>query len=177
MASTINTLNNFVALLSQNCLNLTNMKNVFLFSMMCLMALTLNAQEFVDLGLPSGTLWKDKNESELFNNNAALVDFTNNLPSYANFEELKDNCKWEWTGNGYKVTGPNGNSIYLPTTNFRDCNGDIQESFLGGGFGGYWSSTSVGLERSWCLVFDLRSVNMGKVERCSWRAIRLVQKK
>ena len=153
------------------------MKNIFLFSLMCLMALTLNAQEFVDLGLPSGTQWKNQNESELFNNNAALVEFTNNLPSYANFEELKDNCKWEWTGNGYKVTGPNGNSIYLPTTNFRDCNGDIQESFLGGGFGGYWSSTSVGLERSWCLSFDLRGVNMGEMERCSWRAIRLVQKK
>ena len=41
-------------------------------------------------------------------------------PTEAEFKELLDRCSWEWIGDsenkgGYKVTGPNGNSIYLPS--------------------------------------------------------------
>lgn len=44
------------------------------------------------------------------------------LPTKEEFEELIKKCKWEWTTeyhcNGYKVTGPNGNSIFLPAAGF-----------------------------------------------------------
>lgn len=40
------------------------------------------------------------------------------LPTKEEFQELIDKCKWEWTRInyhwGYNVTGPNGNSIFLP---------------------------------------------------------------
>lgn len=40
------------------------------------------------------------------------------MPTREEFQELIDNCTWEWTRlkgqNGYKVTGKNGNSIFLP---------------------------------------------------------------
>ena len=40
------------------------------------------------------------------------------MPTYAEFKELLGNCMWEWTKrgdtNGMLVTGPNGNSIFLP---------------------------------------------------------------
>lgn len=39
------------------------------------------------------------------------------MPTKEEFQELVDNCTWEWTerdGTGYKVTGKNGNSIFLP---------------------------------------------------------------
>ena len=40
------------------------------------------------------------------------------MPTKAELYELCDRCSWEWTVrngvNGYKVTGPNGNSIFLP---------------------------------------------------------------
>lgn len=40
------------------------------------------------------------------------------LPTKEEFQELIDKCKWEWTRSyshwGYNVTGPNGNSIFLP---------------------------------------------------------------
>ena len=41
------------------------------------------------------------------------------MPTREEFQELIDNCEWEWTREsssywGYKITGPNGNSIYLP---------------------------------------------------------------
>ncbi len=63
------------------------------------------------------------------------------LPTKAEMEELKNNCTWEWTvqggKNGYKVTGPNGNNIFLPAA------GDRYGSSLGyaGEYGYCWSST------------------------------------
>lgn len=40
------------------------------------------------------------------------------LPTSSEFYELRDGCTWEWTSlngvNGYRVTGNNGNSIFLP---------------------------------------------------------------
>ena len=52
------------------------------------------------------------------------------IPTKEECTRLIDNCSWEWSVrngiNGYKVTGPNGNSIFLPvagygnTTQFND---------------------------------------------------------
>ena len=40
------------------------------------------------------------------------------MPTKRDFKELQEMCKWEWVKingtNGYKVIGPNGNSIFLP---------------------------------------------------------------
>lgn len=40
------------------------------------------------------------------------------IPGESEFNELRSQCMWEWTQpggtNGYKVIGPNGNSIFLP---------------------------------------------------------------
>ena len=40
------------------------------------------------------------------------------MPTRQEMKELVDKCTWEWTQingiNGYKVTGPNGNSVFLP---------------------------------------------------------------
>ena len=40
------------------------------------------------------------------------------MPTYAEMKELDEKCSWTWTTekgvNGFKVTGPNGNSIFLP---------------------------------------------------------------
>ena len=45
------------------------------------------------------------------------------LPTDAEWTELRERCKWTWTStnsvNGYKVTGPNGNSIFLPAAGYR----------------------------------------------------------
>ncbi len=149
------------------------MKKLFFLGTLCFMALSVCAQEFVDLGLPSGTKWKSVNESDLSNYNAALVEFNDNLPTYAQFEELKEKCTWEWKESGFKVTGPNGNSIFLPTTSTQDCSGDWLDSSLGS----YWTSSSFGQERAWVLGLTAAGGVMGEADRCSWRAVRLVQKK
>ena len=62
-------------------------------------------------------------------------------PTYAEMKELDEKCTWIWTTengiNGYKVTGPNGNSIFLPAA------GEIyyQSNGCDSDFGYYWTST------------------------------------
>lgn len=45
------------------------------------------------------------------------------LPTDAEYQELIDYCIWTWTTyngvSGYKITGPNGNSIFLPAAGCR----------------------------------------------------------
>ena len=45
------------------------------------------------------------------------------MPTKEELEELVYKCDWQWTSQGdhrgYKVTGPNGNSILLPSTGWR----------------------------------------------------------
>ena len=63
------------------------------------------------------------------------------MPTTEEQRELLNNCTWKWTTlngvNGYCVTGPNGNSIFLPAAGYRggaDINGT-------GNYGSYWSSS------------------------------------
>ena len=45
------------------------------------------------------------------------------MPNWAELNELRQKCTWEWTtqdgSNGFKVTGPNGQSIFLPAAGYR----------------------------------------------------------
>ena len=66
------------------------------------------------------------------------------MPTDEELVELIDKCDWQWTTqgghNGYKVTGPNGNSIFLPAAGWRYGT----SLSLAGAFGLYWSSTPDG---------------------------------
>ena len=66
------------------------------------------------------------------------------MPAKEELEELVDKCDWQWTTqgghNGYKVTGPNGKSIFLPAAGWR---GGMSLDYAGER-GGYWSSTPNG---------------------------------
>lgn len=63
------------------------------------------------------------------------------MPTCYEMEELIEECSLEWVEqngvNGYKVTGPNGNSIFLPAAGFRSwwLLGDAGRGAC------YWSST------------------------------------
>lgn len=65
------------------------------------------------------------------------------MPTFDEIEELYNKCSWEWARvngvEGYKVTGPNGNRIFLPAAGYRWAG-----PAGGGGYGthgDYWSST------------------------------------
>lgn len=149
------------------------MKKLFLLCAMCFMALAMNAQSFVDLGLPSGTKWKTQNQNGFYTYDDAISKFGNRLPTKEQWEELTIECSWEWTGNGYKLIGPNGNSITLPAEGSLYGNGSVENV---GSYGFYWSTMPRGSDRAWFLVFNSSRVYMDHNVRCYWQSVRLVQK-
>ena len=84
------------------------------------------------------------------------------LPDKSHFEELVNKCKWSWEPmngvQGYKVTGPNGNSIFLPV-------------------GNYWSmcnESTYSKEDAYCLQVSKSSYSIVKKERYLGHLIRPV---
>ena len=131
--------------------------------------------KYVDLGLPSGTCWRNSNEggdNARYTYNEAVSRFGNNLPTKQQLEELKNKCTWTWTGNGYKVTGPNGESITLPAAGVRACNGGVNHV---GTLGIYWSSTPYDSDFAWRLYFGSSEVDMSCCGHCYGQSVRLVQ--
>lgn len=138
----------------------------------------LLSQGYVDLGLPSGTLWKNANEGgdyARYNYDEAVNRWGSKLPTKAQLEELKDKCTWTWTGRGYKVTGPNGNSITLPAAGYRYCDGKGTVGKVGTE-GNYWSSTPFNDSYyARFLTIDSSEVGMTFGIRCLEQSVRLVQ--
>ena len=95
---------------------------------------------FVDLGLPSGLLWAEKQEEGYYTHEEAVKKYGEALPQPEELVELWRVCKWDWNKErkGYTVTGPNGNSIFLA-------------AYIVGSNGGYWSAA----QSSAGLAYDL----------------------
>ena len=145
---------------------------------MCLMALTMRSQkcavlefrglqsvqpakpasqEYVDVGLPSGTKWRGTNAAGFYTYDEAVSQFGKRLPSKEQWQELRAECQWSWNGNGYNVTGPNANSISLPAAGCRNCGGSVGSV---GSCGYYWSSASKEADNAWDLRFGSSSVGI-----------------
>ena len=64
------------------------------------------------------------------------------MPTRYEMEELEEECEWEWIEaeangvSGCRVTGPNGNHIFLPAPGDRYGSSLYHE----GSYGYYWSS-------------------------------------
>lgn len=103
--------------------------------------------KYIDLGLPSGTLWAvwnvGANRPEEYGDYFEFEKWDSSLqvPTKEEFEELKKECKWEWTSvngkQGHVVTGHNGKSIFLPAAGYRYGS----SLYYAGEYGFYWSST------------------------------------
>ena len=77
------------------------------------------------------------------NHDPATANWGNNwsMPTAEQFQELLDNCTWEFTGNGYKVTSKaegNNNSIFLPAAGFR-----FGDKWYGNGNAGYYATGEI----------------------------------
>ena len=131
------------------------------------------ATGYVDLGLPSGTLWRATNESGYYKYEDAVEAFGKNLPSKEQFMELKKECRWQWTGNGYKVTGPNGKSIELPLTGHLFINDEVS----GETTANYWSSTLEDDYYVWTLYIDEEEKIMEHSPQSYRLPVRLVKSK
>ena len=121
--------------------------------------------EYVDLGLPSGTLWATCNvgtsgytkyctdslqgykgftdgKIELEPaDDAATANWgaVARMPSLEQFQELVEKCSWQWTQRngvyGQLGIGPNGNTIFLPAAGLRSHSSLLEE----GSWCLYWS--------------------------------------
>ena len=98
---------------------------------------------YVDLGLPSGTKWKTKNEDcGLITYEEAMTHYASSLPTKEQWEELIGCCTWTWISNGYKVTAPNQQTLFFPAEGFY-ADKKKKKKTKEGTFGMCWSSTHV----------------------------------
>lgn len=128
---------------------------------------------YIDLGLPSGTLWKSKNERGLYTYEEAMDRFGSQIPTKSQLVELINYCKWEWTGSGYRVIGRNGNYILLKALGYSDCSGITKDV---GNIGNYWSSLAI--DRKAAYGLDICNIEV-KIHnyyyRCYGRSVILVK--
>lgn len=101
------------------------------------------------------------------------------MPTKAEQNELCNNCSWTWTTlngvNGYKVTGPNGNSIFLPAAGYRY---GTNLSSSRGSIGYYWSSllSDGSGGNAYYLYFDGSYYCWGNYDRFIGQSVRPVSK-
>lgn len=99
------------------------------------------------------------------------------IPTKKEFDELKNKCKWEWVelGNnkyGYKVIGPNGNSILLPAAGYIDGS---SKSYVGS-IGQYWTSTPNGAQGAEFFSISKNERSLKYDHRYKGKSIRAVTK-
>ena len=141
--------------------------------------------DFVDLGLPSGTLWKAESEAGLYTYREAndwFVRETEHLPTYDQLIELKQQCKWEKTDTGYEVVGPNGNSITFSADGYFDCAG--YPHYINGGAGIFgnetigmiWSSTPTDADKAYSMGIGTYNAGIIQADECCYgRSVHLVE--
>lgn len=143
------------------------------FTFIILLTLTASAQNFVDLGLPSGILWADANEPGVYTFDESAAAFKGNeMPGRYAFKELEETCTWRWNGTGYTVIGPNGDSIIFPMVQTKWCNGEMET----GTSGHYWSAEVYDDLEAWGLYFSegMISTQMS-FARCQGLPVRKIQ--
>ncbi len=100
------------------------------------------------------------------------------MPTVAECQELVDKCTWTWTTqgghNGYKVTGPNGNSIFLPAAGARFSWEWESDSLDFAGECGYYLSSSPYGHDEFGLYFDSSSHSVYWTPRGGGRSVRPV---
>ncbi|MCM1141112.1 MAG: hypothetical protein NC453_21300 [Muribaculum sp.] len=76
------------------------------------------------------------------------------MPKLEEIKELMESCTWDWASvnghNGYQITGPNGNQIFLPASGAKSDD----KLFDQGTFGCYWSGTTKDSEEAYSINFD-----------------------
>lgn len=115
------------------------MKRILFILALVMSAIGVMAQEYVDLGLPSGTLWKTTNEQGiLFTYEDAERLFGDQLPTREQLAELAGFCEVTPVRGFFRFTGPNGNYILMPASGYREWRGIV---YGVGKTGTYWSRT------------------------------------
>lgn len=139
----------------------------------------LNTKEWIDLGLPSGTLWCNTNEEGYYSWDEMTETFDKeSLPKLTDFAELYDYCSWQWDDKrkGMVVIGRNGNSIFFPASGY--CRNRSRLLYGVGAVGYYWSFTPFGSYA--CYLFFSSNGNVhptGSIARAYGQSVRCIKRK
>lgn len=115
------------------------MKKILVMMVLGLVCMGVGAEKYVDLGLPSGTLWKSTNEQgSLLTYEEAERLYGEKLPTREQLAELAGFCEIKVEKGFFRFTGPNGNYILMPAFGYREWRGII---YSVGESGSYWSRT------------------------------------
>lgn len=110
-------------------------------------------------------------------NDAARVNMGScwQMPTKTQYEELMNSCTWTWTTmsgvNGYKVSGTNGNSIFLPASGYY-YGTSLYDS---GSIGYYWSTEYHSSSDAYYQYFSSSSKSMYHSNRFCGQSIRAVR--
>ncbi len=98
------------------------------------------------------------------------------LPTKEEFAELKNACRWTWEKHnghqGYRITGPNGNAIFLPAAGYV-----LDDYTASADTHGYYTTATIdpeALERAWGLGFISSGVFFGNWLRECGQPVRAV---
>ena len=126
--------------------------------------------EFVDMGLPSGTLWADRaigakqpnDYGEYFRHDEIGEETLNEMPTFEEIRELIENCTWEeYNMNGtigtLATSKNNGNTLFFPYSGLQNgfCPG------YAGSIGYFWSASIYPNDISFAYYFYVLSGGAG----------------
>ena len=117
--------------------------------------------EYVDLGLPSGTMWAESNEEGYFDYEDAVAKYGDSLPTRNQLKELREECVWEGLPDGFKVIGPNGKSIVLTAEGKRSKKCGVVTYYRQ--IGRYLGSTKYTPNSNWCIEFSNIDIDKEKI--------------
>lgn len=98
------------------------------------------------------------------------------MPTDDEWTELREECEWKWCTqdgvSGYRVTGPNGNSIFFPAAGYRYDT----SLYDAGSDGNYWSSSLLTDYSGYAYCVDFYSSNVDRYgdSRYGGRSVRPV---
>ena len=113
----------------------------------------LEAFTFIDLGLQSSRLWATENAPDHYTFSEAVETFGTLLPSSPAMVELFKECECIWNDEkkGLDITGPNGNTIFLPAAGYTRLSPDVKAKNIEGD---YWTRTLHGQTNAYNLLFS-----------------------
>ena len=131
--------------------------------------------KYIDLRLPSGTLWAENNEPGYYNFYNAISKFRNQLPTLEQYKELREFTlhKFDNKQKGMWFLGRSGNELFLPAAGFVYKN----SLYHAGVYGRYLSTTTNDLNYTYHhLLFDCENLYLCNYCPCDYMfAIRLIK--